>query len=1226
MGKKLLVLLLTAASFISYAQTRPGSLRGNIKDKKTGEGIPFANITIKDQGGANITGGSTDFDGNYNINPVAAGTYDVVVSVIGYATINLDNIVIAPNTPTYQNFDMQEQTSELEEVTITYTRPLIEDRKVVDREDIVNMATRDVASIAAQSAGVTQDANGNVNVRGQRAEGTVYFVDGVKMRGAPNLPQAAIEQTEVISGGVPAQYGDAIGGIINTTTRGPQSEYFGTAEYLTSALFDQQDYHLGALTLGGPLFKNTFKDEQGSPLVGFLFASEFQWQKDPNLYAIPYAYLNDDTLAAIEATPIRISPLGTTVNYSSEYVTEDALTDVYARPNSYNNQIRLTTNLQFKTSKNTVLTVGGRWNYSNDMVTNYTSHIFNYDNNQRDISSEWVGLVRFQQTFRNDPESTSDIKNAFYTIQADYTRSTTRRFDGRYEDNYFAYGNTGYYDIKRERAYSYASDTLADGRIVDGFTFVGLRDTAVIYTPGNYNPILSNYISEYYRLSELYPALSTQNLSVIQGQGMPINGQSPNSVYGLWASPGAVQTSSALGVAATNYQDRQSQFRVTASTSFDYKSHSIILGFEYEQRIDRAWALNANTLWTQMRLLQNRPNSQLDVNNAIGIFDEQTGVYLDTIEYNYLYSPDDASQFSESIRTALGLNPTGVEQINIDNLDPDMFSLDMFSPDEIINPNGTKGLGYYGYDYLGNVLDYQPQFVDFFNERDENGRYTRPVGAFRPIYMAGYVQDQFSFNDLRFNIGVRVDRLDLNQQVLRDPYIFYPYYTVGELASSPLSDQVETIPSSIGQDFAVYLSSTDYANATIVGYRSGDQFYDASGQAITNTLDLANLGGGSVQPFLKNPEIAEGTERTIPEESFVDYEPQTVVMPRVSFNFPITDEAMFIAHYDLLAQRPSTGLSRLNPFDYLDLIYERSPGTDGITTNPNLKAQKTTDYEVGFRQVLTKKSVIKIAAFYRELRDLLQTVNFPQAYPRTYIAYGNRDFGTVKGFSLEYEMRRTNNIKLDANYTLQFANGTGSSATTGANLARAGQPNLRYLQALDYDNRHQILVRLDYRFGSGSSYDGPVWWNKRVLENFGVNIVCNALSGRPYTKRDRAYNLTASASQAQIVGQINGSRLPWQVTFDARINKLFNVTKKGDKNIEVYVQIFNLLNTENVISVYPFTGSANDDGFLASETGQTQAAQQTSTQSYLDLYNRRLNSPFNISLPRRIRLGVAYNF
>ena len=125
-----------------------------------------------------------------------------------------------------------------------------------------------------------------------------------------------------------------------------------------------------------------------------------------------------------------------------------------------------------------------------------------------------------------------------------------------------------------------------------------------------------------------------------------------------------------------------------------------------------------------------------------------------------------------------------------------------------------------------------------------------------------------------------------------------------------------------------------------------------------------------------------------------------------------------------------------------------------------------------------------------------------------------------------------------------------------------------------------------------------------------------------------AFPLTANASnEALVEGQINGLRLPWQVTFDMRINKVFAVGKNSsNKTFEVYLQILNLFNTFNVTNVYAFTGDAEDDGYLASPEGLSRLQQQVSTQAFIDMYNRRMINPFNYGLPRRIRLGLAYNF
>lgn len=1208
MGKKLFTLLLSLIICSSFAQTRPGSLKGQIKDQKTGETIPFVNVVLKDNGGATVTGGTADIDGKYNINPIAPGTYTVVVSFTGYATVKLTDVKIGPNAATLKDFTLKEATKELDEVVLKYTKPLIDKTKtstVTEAEDIINMAARGTGAIAAQVAGATQDANGNINIRGARGEGTVYFIDGVKVRGSVNIPQAAIQQQEVITGGLPAQYGDALGGIVSTTTRGPSGEFFGNAEIVSSNLFDNYNYNLAAFTIGGPLYKN--KNDQ--PIVGFLLSTEFQYNEERSPTVVPYIEVDEDYLTDLENNPLAVNANGQTILYRSEFTTEDNLSDADARKNSFSNEFRLTGNLQVKTSKSTNLTFGGRFIYSDDKAASYGNHIFNYGTNGDARNTDWSAFGRFQQQFTATRNSKGLIKNAYYSIQVDYSRNTSENTDGRYGTDFFKYGHIGSFDVQTTPRYVFGTDSASG---FQGFRFVGDGPSGVSFQQGPNNTVRGNYTSQYFDLAQEFRGLTPFTIEQLVGNNIPVNGSSPRSIYGLWGSPGAAQV--------TYAKSQNSQFRVTASTNFDIKDHSLIVGFEYEQRSDRAYSLGATGLWTQMRLLQNRPNQQLDLENPQLVRD-QNGVFQDTINYNYLYSEDDASIFSQNVRSALGLNPKGTEQINVLNLDPSLFQLDFFSADELINASGTRYVNYYGFDYLGEVLSTQPTISEFFSDRNSEGQFTRPIGAFQPIYIAGYIQDQFTFRDLTFNVGVRIDRFDLNQEVLKDPFVLFPTYRVQDLAATELSSEaIDNVPSNIGGDYVVYVSSFDYNSASIVGYRNpeNNQWFDAFGDVLVDPQDLSDAAGGGIKPLLVTPPSVDSeANSTLSAGSFKDYEPQTVVMPRISFNFPITDEALFVAHYDVKAQRPTTGISRLNPFSYLNLLNNNNAG---ILNNPDLKPQKTTEYELGFKQALTDKSALKISAFYNEQRDLLQTTSFTSAYPITYIAYGNLDFSTVKGFSLEYEMRRTNNFKLDANYTLQFADGTGSGSTSGIALANAGQPNLRYILPLSYDRRHQMTVRMDYRYGSGARYNGPIWFDKKVLESFGVNITMNALSGAPYTKR------IDFRPGAQIDGQINGARLPWQVTFDARINKVFGIKGSRNKSIEVYVQILNLLDTENITGVYAFTGSPDDDGFLSSSTAAAQISQQVSAQSYVDLYNRSINTPGNYALPRRIRLGLAYNF
>jgi hypothetical protein len=117
-------------------------------------------------------------------------------------------------------------------------------------------------------------------------------------------------------------------------------------------------------------------------------------------------------------------------------------------------------------------------------------------------------------------------------------------------------------------------------------------------------------------------------------------------------------------------------------------------------------------------------------------------------------------------------------------------------------------------------------------------------------------------------------------------------------------------------------------------------------------------------------------------------------------------------------------------------------------------------------------------------------------------------------------------------------------------------------------------------------------------------------------------------------GSINGSSRPWQFRIDLRIDKDFTIKwNKGKEGkpaktspLNLYVDIQNLLGTENVLGVYRKTGNPDDDGYLAAAEHQPTILSQTDEQSFRDLYAVAVNNPFNYSRPRRVRLGIMLNF
>ena len=78
--------------------------------------------------------------------------------------------------------------------------------------------------------------------------------------------------------------------------------------------------------------------------------------------------------------------------------------------------------------------------------------------------------------------------------------------------------------------------------------------------------------------------------------------------------------------------------------------------------------------------------------------------------------------------------------------------------------------------------------------------------------------------------------------------------------------------------------------------------------------------------------------------------------------------------------------------------------------------------------------------------------------------------------------------------------------------------------------------------------------------------------------------------------------------------------------MNVYLQVQNLLNSKNIVSVYRSTGNPEDDGYITAARYQNDIESQNDEQSFRELYSMRVNNPANYTLPRRIQLGIMLNF
>ena len=1215
------------------AQVGSGTLKGKILDLDAGEPLPFASVVLF-LNGNQVSGTNTDFDGEYTIKPIQPGSYDVLVSFVGYQSQKITGVKITANKIQFVNSSLSAGVLMQEAEVVEYTVPLIDkdggaSGGTVTREDIDKMPGRSAASIATTIAGVgTAGTGGGISIRGARPSSTWVYIDGIKVRGSSVLPKSAIEEVSVVTGGIPANIGDATGGVISISLRNSSATWFGGGEVISSGLpteesaigFDKFGYNVAEGALSGPILFS--KDSEGNktrPLLGLFLSGNYTYQKDTRPTFGGNFRMTDEARDGLIANPLRqnISSTGE-VNgalFNADFLTADDFVRIPTRLNAANQNASMVAKIDVNTNETTSLTFGATGYYSKGASYSYANSLMNWENNVDVTSYDWRAYAKFAQRFveQEGEASTSSLKNVFYQVMADYSQSYQRVQDLNHQDNFFRYGHVGKFDVYKRNSYGYNAGT---GRFVHN----GWEDTLVTFAPSTHNAELAAINNQYFSLFD-QEAYSQQNdgpyesLLAVQNGNALLNGQSPAGTYGLWSYAGTQGNSFSTS--------NNTQFRISAAGSGDIGDHALQLGFEYEQRRDAFFSLSPTGLWTLGRLTTNSHIKELNTNDST-ITNQGSAFY---VTYGRLIG-DNQFEFDRNLRIALGLEPDGNDYVNIDALDPDFLTLDMFGADDLLN-QGNNVVNYSGYDPYGNKMTRRPTLEDFFNEKNEAGYFTRPIQAFEPIYISGYVMDKFTFDDIIFNVGLRIDRFDANQQVLKDPYVIGENYKVGDLSGDLLNQLQDgtVIPGNIGDDFAVYVDALE-SPTSIVGYRDGDTWFNAAGTEINDPDILA------VNEVYPAPWLVDGPDAELTSSAFRDYKPQINVMPRVAFSFNISDEAVFFAHYDILTQRPTSN-NRFSPIDYF-FIESR----DNLISNPDLRPEKTIDYELGFQQVLSKTSSLSISAFYKEMRDMIQVRNFTGAYPRPYKAYGNLDFGTVKGLTIGYDLRRTGNIRMNTSYTLQFADGTGSTTTTALALINAGLPNLRSIAPFNYDQRHRVVANVDYRYGSGKNYNGPVinvgknadgsLKQIQLLANMGVNFIANLGSGTPYTASTIATPITGEISPST-EGSINGSRLPWQFNLNLNLDKNWTITKgtgedASSYNVNVYFWIGNLLNTRNINSVYRFTGVSDDDGYLAAAQYQPLINSQNNPESFRNYYGMYVDNPFNLGVPRTIRLGVKFDF
>lgn len=219
-----MLLLLVSAGL--FGQGNTGTLRGEIVCEETGEPVPF--VAVVAESGAQQYGIIAGEDGKFIIGGIRSGTYKVKISAVGFVATEIEGVLISSDKMTILNRKLGLKMNNGPTIVFDKFKDDLlgaggcSTMKRLDAELIVNTAgTRDILNLIASTVPrvYQQVEGGPLSFSGSRTGASLYLIDGVKVFGDPQVPQRGLEEIVVITGGIPAQYGDTTSGVVIINTK-----------------------------------------------------------------------------------------------------------------------------------------------------------------------------------------------------------------------------------------------------------------------------------------------------------------------------------------------------------------------------------------------------------------------------------------------------------------------------------------------------------------------------------------------------------------------------------------------------------------------------------------------------------------------------------------------------------------------------------------------------------------------------------------------------------------------------------------------------------------------------------------------------------------------------------------------------------------------------------------------------------------------------------------------
>ncbi len=306
----------------SYGQATNAAITGKVISE-TGEGLPGATVTIKNNATGFSTGTVTHPNGEFQFRQLPlGGPYSVSASFIGYGEKRKSGFMLNQGDRVTIQFDLDPSTTTLEEVMVSAQDLSSRIEKMggvtaVSSQQIKNLPTEGRNFTRLTSLSPLQ-GGGSINLGGQRRTSTNVTVDGVNARnqltageigrGPYTISQEAIREFEVSTNDYNVTQGRQGGGAINAVTKSGSNEFEGSLFFYHRADGLQSDLDIRGeertadfynsqygFSIGGPLIKDKLhfyavyeRQDAGQPVT----IADIRGESDENRIGITQDNLN----------------------------------------------------------------------------------------------------------------------------------------------------------------------------------------------------------------------------------------------------------------------------------------------------------------------------------------------------------------------------------------------------------------------------------------------------------------------------------------------------------------------------------------------------------------------------------------------------------------------------------------------------------------------------------------------------------------------------------------------------------------------------------------------------------------------------------------------------------------------------------------------------------------------------------------------------------------------